>query len=238
VLAGSIALWAAVQFGATVPLSAALNSGFREFRPDLHISTAFNVFAWQLIFVTGLVIGTVGPAESWRALNRRWLVCLSLALLIACAVFKIALYDGGYPAYGANTRWGEMAEWGSKAWLRPAYIFNAAAAAFMLAWLLTQEGSNSNAALRATGGLANTFLNAPFLRLLGRHSLQVYVWHVILVYVVQLFVAQQPMAGELVANLAFVGLVALLAVPAVLRERRKVEEAGKLPSSRPMRITP
>ena len=57
--------------------------------------------------------------------------------------------------------------------------------------------------------------------MIGRHSLYVYVWHVAIVYAVYYFDGRTPELSQLTKTaIAFVG-VALLALPAIWREREK-----------------
>src|SRR3546814_17603596 len=100
------------------------------------------------------------------------------------------------------------------------YLLNFAALAYLLTWLIRVGRASPYAAVRRLGGLLNGLFGLPFLRLLGRHSLQVYAWHVIMVYLMKAVDHGLGPLGEATTRAnAPTGLL-LLATPALIRARR------------------
>ncbi|MFN7027027.1 MAG: OpgC domain-containing protein, partial [Pseudorhizobium sp.] len=74
---------------------------------------------------------------------------------------------------------------------------------------------------RNAAGVLTWIFSLKFLQLIGRHSLYVYVWHVAIVYAVYYFDGRSPELSQMTKTaIAFVG-IALLAIPAIWREREK-----------------
>lgn len=88
------------------------------------------------------------------------------------------------------------------------------------AWLVIAGPQHHRAWVRKlAAGIAWVF-TLPFLQLLGRHSLQVYAWHVLIIYGVNYLDSQvQDMSQLAKTAIAALGIM-LLALPPVYREAR------------------
>ena len=223
-LAGSTLVWAATQLGATAPVTAAVAHGLAQVRPDLALPDAFNLFGWQILFVWGLAAGAA-------AANGR-LTLAALARPEAAALFWLCLAaTAAMAATVVGLRLHHLNEWapGSLAWVVDAYtrkerlgigcLVNFIIFAYPVTWMLA-AGVRARG---ASGALSRAFaavVQLPFLRLLGRHSLQVYAWQVVLIYGVKILDGRLGASSPILNAGLILGCMALLSVPALLRERR------------------
>ena len=60
----------------------------------------------------------------------------------------------------------------------------------LVTWLMVAAPQSPHAILRRISAVLRGICNLWFLRLLGRHSLQTYAWHVVLIYGVRYIDAQ------------------------------------------------
>jgi hypothetical protein len=95
---------------------------------------------------------------------------------------------------------------------------NFAAVAYLLAWTLIAGREAAKPWVRRIAEGLHRLLRLPFLRLLGRHSIQVYSLHVFLIYGVHLIDAQTDPWTEGFKTMVLVAAIAALAVPALCRE--------------------
>ena len=221
--AGCVVLWLAVQFGAHLPLAAAMDR-------MLPLRAYFNVLAWQLIFMTGLMIG-VAMAQGridWDRLFRRdrpELAIIAAVLLLFFAVWRVWSNHFTMPGPIA-LRFHALANRGE---FGVVYLLNFAAAAYVVTWVVRVGPATASASLRSLARLLQQLFNLPFLRLLGRHSLQVYAWHVIMIYLLKAVDHDWGPFDEATKTLIAVTGIALLAVPALILERA----GAALPRLRP-----
>lgn len=75
------------------------------------------------------------------------------------------------------------------------------------------------AVIRRLAAGVTTLFSLRFLRLLGRHSLHVYVWHVAIAYAVFYIDARTPEFSRPVKTAIALVSIALLALPPLWRER-------------------
>lgn len=238
VLIGSGLLWLSAQFGVhrvlTIPLDAwlaqATGAGIRAF---------FNLFAWQLIFIPAMVFGvlTATAQVDWSRVFRPENTLLPWTALLLClffAPFRIALTLDAMPAaiFESFHPFENRADFGL------VYLLNFAAAASGLAWLLIAGPQHRSSWIRNAAAALGWLFGLGFLRLLGRHSLYVYVWHVVIVYVVGVFAYQGVRFGEATKTAIAVFCIALLALPALWRERpggaiHARKAAGQAPQAEP-----
>lgn len=221
VAAGSALLWFVGQLGVhhlvTDPLSGWIASSDGQ-----GIRTGFNLLGWQIVFFSGAAIGALMASEriDWRALLRPDRTLLPWVCLVTCLLLlplRVTTAHGLLPPDLAA----KVATLEIRADFSLIYLVNFTAVALGLAWLLVAGAAHRRPAVRTLAtGLRALFSSGP-LRLLGRHSLHVYVWHVAIVYgVYYLDQASPPFSQGTKTAIALVGL-ALLPLPALWRERGK-----------------
>lgn len=216
---GSAVLWLGVQLGAHIPLADAINGALGHVDEQARLRSAFNVLAWQAVFMSGLVLGALSALGRIRwgdvfRPDRTGLVKLSAALLVFFLAWRLGFTFGLVPddvikrfqAFEVRPEFGLV------------FALNFAALAYAVAWMMIAGPSSDNARIRRVAGWLEALFSLRFLRLLGRHSLQVYAFHVPLAYAVYAIDQHYgPFSEPAKAALALTG-VALLALPALARE--------------------
>lgn len=244
VLIGSGLLWLAAQLGVHHLLTdapdawmkAAAGTGIRAF---------FNLFAWQVVFIPAMVFGvlTATGQVDWTRVFRPDRSLIPWAALLVClffAPFRIALTLGAMPesVFASFRLFENRADFGL------VYLLNFAAAAAGLAWVLIAGPAHPARWIRGLAAGLGRLFGLRFLQLLGRHSLYIYVWHVVIAYLAGLLAFEGPKLGE-AAKIAFaLACIALLALPALWRERpggaldaRRAAGAGR-PPAEPAPVVP
>jgi hypothetical protein len=222
VAVGSVLMWLAVQLGVHLPLADAVNAGLSRLDPELVMRVPFNVLAWQLVFFGAVVMGTLwaqGRIDFDRLFDPRETVLLKAlaTLLLFFMVFRLAFTFELVPE--SVLRRFQVYE--SRPEFGPVSLVNFVALGYVTAWLLI-AGPRSERWPLAWIGRALTFVfNLSFLRLLGRNSLQVYAWHVILVYLVVWLDGYAGPFSEIAKTVIALSGVLAMATPALYLEWRK-----------------
>jgi hypothetical protein len=221
VIAGSVVLWLIVQLGLDMPLGDAAHAvAGRLQSPDI-VRVYFNPLAWQICFVSGLVLGslTVIRQLDWSRLitpQRTLWTWSALAVLGMFAVARLGMTFQLHPAALAARITGldQKEEFGL------IYLINFIAAAYLTAWTLIAGRSVHNRIVRGISDGLDWLLRLPFLRLLGRHSLQVYSLHVFLIYGIHLIDARTPVWTQGVKTIVLAAAIVSLGLLALYREAR------------------
>lgn len=229
VAAGSALLWFVGQLGlhhlVTDPLSAWITSSDGQ-----GIRTGFNLLGWQIVFFSGAAIGALMASEriDWQGLLRPDRTLLPWICLVTCLMLlplRVTTAHGLLPPDVAA----KVATLEIRADFSLIYLVNFSAAALGLAWLLIAGAEHRRPAVRRLATGLRAFFSLGPLRLLGRHSLHVYVWHVAIVYAVYyLDQASPPLSQGAKTLIALVGL-ALLPLPALWRERARPATSARAP---------
>ncbi|WP_294928808.1 OpgC domain-containing protein [uncultured Paracoccus sp.] len=220
VAAFSAVLWVGVQLGLHYPLA----DGARHVLDLVHdgrlLRTAFNVLAWQVVFMSGLVLGALTAAEriDWgKVFDPR-------STALAWAAFTLVLF---FMAIRLGFTFGLMPEemgqkfrsLDSRVEFSFVYLANFMATGYLVAWMVMAGSRAQNGIVRAIGKGMRWIFDLPFLRLLGRHSLHVYVWHVIVIYLLKGFEYHHGPFDEWTKTAIALLAIASLAIPALYRER-------------------
>jgi hypothetical protein len=219
VAVGSLILWMAGQLGLQRLATETVN-GWLMRSDQEGIRTSFNLFGWQIVFFSGLIAGvfTASKRVDWSKILRPEATLIPKLCLAICLFFlplRIASAHDLMPQFLlAKFETMEI-----RADFGPVYLLNFPAVGIGLAWLLIAGPRHHNVYVRRLANGVTRLLSLSFLRLLGRHSLHVYVWHVAIVYIVFYIDQQTPEFSQLTKTLIAVVSVGLLAVPALWRER-------------------
>ncbi|RJF87056.1 hypothetical protein D3874_08485 [Oleomonas cavernae] len=184
VMAISGAIWFMAQIGLQMPLVEAAEAGLASVVPGGTLRAFFNPMAWQLLFVSGLVLGAAAASGRLSADAILGPKHRDLALI---ALGVVALFAGLRIVHGEGALDGALGERFYKLLRREdlslSYVVNFAALGYGVAWILhnAQEATTPRAVALLGRGLRR-FFALPFLVFLGRHSLQVYAFHVIVAY--------------------------------------------------------
>ncbi|MDD3447049.1 MAG: OpgC domain-containing protein [Zavarzinia sp.] len=230
VIAGSLAIWIAAQMGLHLPLVAAVERLVMMADSGAALRAYFNPLGWQLFFVSGAVIGAAaytGQLKTDKILGPQRLGLAMIALGLA-GVFTVIRV-----LHGLSLLDGELGQRFYRLLRREdlslVYVLNFAALGYGVAFLLVNAGSAAvPRAVGFVGRMLHRFFAVPFFAFLGRHSLQVYAFHVLVAYAA---VAIQWYAGPLnewAKSAIVIGAVLSLAIPAQwhsLSQRREQARA-------------
>lgn len=221
VLIGSFIIWLAGQLGLHRLVTEPLN--MLAIGPDEQgVRVSFNLLGWQLVFFTALVAGVLTATKQidWKAIfspERTMFVKAAVAICLFFVPLRFLTANGLLPGF-VMERFGSMevrADFGL------VYLVNFLAVGYLVAWLIIAGPKHENAAVRRIADGVHWVFTLRFLQLLGRHSLQVYVWHVAIVYLVYYIDARTPELSQVTKTIIGVVAIASLALPALWRERDK-----------------
>ena len=206
----SALLWLVAQTGTFDMLQYPLESLLARAGHETNIGIYFDVFAWQVLYVGGLWLG-------WQMADER----LDLTLLqrpemkgVAAVAFvgflALAVFD-----FAVRGEWfgpGYMNVGDERAVLSPIYVIAFVIDLFLIAWLLVAGSDSGNRFVAiAAGGLAWLMTRAP-LMLLGRHSLEVFVAHIVTVYAVAIWSEGREFSALTANTLTLLSLIPLFLV--------------------------
>ncbi|HEX2525886.1 MAG TPA: OpgC domain-containing protein [Geminicoccus sp.] len=234
----SAVCWFAVQLGLVLPMGAAVDRLLGSWDEGLAMRSHFNVFAWQIVFMSGMVMGVLTSTRQieWRNVFRpdqRAVVVAALAFFLFFLLFRVSWTFGILP----EVVWNRFVAVTNRGEFSLVYLLNFVATGYLLAWVMIAGPRSENSRIRKLADLFTRLFSLPFLRLVGRHSLQVYVFHVAVVYLVMALDKHYGPFTELARTLIAITAIASLAVPAWLREtdlrgllRRSTPTGGPTPA--------
>jgi len=220
VAVGSLIVWMAGQLGLHRIVTEPINM-FAVGTDDQGMRAAFNLLGWQIVFISALVLGALTAKNSidWNKVfssERDWVPKAALAVCLFFLPLRVLTAHGWMP----DDLIQRFAAMEVRADFGPVYLINFAAVAVGMSWMVIAGPAHHNATVRAVANGIVWLFSLSFLRLLGRHSLQIYVWHVALIYAVNLFDTAVPDSSQVVRiAIAFV-CIGLLALPALWREEK------------------
>lgn len=222
VLAGSAILWLSMQLGIHLALANGVNALLDAWYDGLTLRAAFNPFAWQILFFIAMVIGALwaqGKVDVGRILDPRRPAPAVIALVIVAffAAWRLAFTFEIVPEVMMRRFW----IFENRTEFSLVFLVNFVALAYLVSWLLVAGPATASRFVRTVAAALNGLFTLPFLRLLGRHSLHVYAWHVLVVYLALWFDGWFGPFGSLGRSAIGLACIPLLAVPAVLSEWRK-----------------
>jgi len=149
--------------------------------PSLTVNLGyFDLLAWQLLFTVGIVLGYLQ-----RVKNINWFPNNSLVVLVVIALLGLfSVHQGFFEIEGLHLYL--YADKPDLGWLR---LLNIALFIYLLAFIIKKS--------------ANSF-NLLGLQFIGKHSLQVFAWHTVLVYL------SGPILFQLRNSDSYVGIILLL----------------------------
>ncbi len=220
----SVLAWMAAQLGlqriVTYPVSDWLAGGAQP--EDQGIRASFNLLGWQVVFFAGLLAGTLTSMKrvEWTRVFDPRKDFIAKAALAVCVFFlplRILTAHGMMPGIVLE-KFGLMEV---RADFGPVYLLNFAAVAYGLAWLLIAGPRHENATIRTIASTLTGLFSLNYLQLLGRHSLQIYVWHVLIVYGVFYIDGRFGEFSNVTKTVITFGSLALLCLLALWRERNR-----------------
>lgn len=232
----SLLLWLAGQLGlqrlVTNPVNEWIMGGDKE-----GIRVSFNLLGWQIVFFSGLVLGVMTATNqiNWSKVfdvQKTWMPKLAAGILLFFLPLRILTAHDLLP----EPVLAKFATMEVRADFGLVYLISFPAAAYLITWLLVVGEKHEHIGVRRAGAALRWVFSLSFLRLLGRHSLHVYVWHVAIVYAVYYIDQRTPEFSQLTKTLIAAIAIMTLAIPALWRERDKWmggdEDKLRVPASR------
>jgi hypothetical protein len=198
----SVALWLAAQWGVGSPAH----------NPSWLQLGGFNILAWQLLFVAGVYFGyrkAAGRGSPLRASRLLLVFSVVLVALLFLVRHKV-LFVGNLKLVDVPT---VLGAW--KSINHPLRLINFAAFAYIL-WYLPRSIDKKLHGLSAF----------RFLRYLGRHSLQVFAWSILVAYTASSFRVSWAALSPAWRTLLAVAAALSLAIPAWLHQRWTLRRAN------------
>jgi hypothetical protein len=185
VMGGSLVLWFVVQVGLPISVVHHIEQLVGAGAPGFKLRTAFNPLAWQIVFVSGLVIGAMvqaGKVDLKRVFpaHRTGPLWLCLGLMALFAYYRLGTNWHFLPEALAR----RATAMDVRNELSLIYLVNFVATGYAIAWLMISGAEASSRIARGFGHGLRTLFAWRFLNFIGKHSLQVYAYHVVLVYLV------------------------------------------------------
>ncbi|THV24754.1 OpgC family protein [Peteryoungia ipomoeae] len=224
VVVGSLLLWMSAQLGLQRLITYPLNEFvIQTTSHDEGLRVSFNLLGWQIVFFAGIVAGTLTSMNKidWQRVftpERSRLAWTALAIVLFFLPLRLATAHGLMPGVVLE-KFGLMEV---RADFGPVYLLNFAAVAYGLAWLLIAGPRHQNARIQKIAAFLTSVFTLKFLQLLGRHSLQIYVWHVLIVYMVYYIDGRTPELSQVTKTMIACVALALLALPAIWRDRERL----------------
>ncbi|MDD1780537.1 OpgC domain-containing protein [Enterovibrio sp. ZSDZ35] len=193
VMALSIAVWLCSGFTETSQLTAVVSFVF----PNANVQPGyFDPFAWQILFTSGAALGYLAQNGSVNWITPARTI---IAALIALTLF--VLHRGSFLGFGFTPdALYQMADKPEIGWLR---LLNILVWVYLVAAIIRHRP---------------TLLEFKALSYIGRHSLHVFSWHVVLSYIVGL--ALFDIRFENYYLIVVFALVATLWIPAWIKEKQ------------------
>lgn len=201
VAALSLTLWFAAQTALPDQAQLPVEGWLAASGAPINLGIYFSVFGWQVLYVAGLWFGWKAAT---RTLDLSWLRLpeaasvfrVMVALWVLLGVFDVLFYTRMLPE--AYNQWVFFNI--DRGALAPVYLVAAANALYLVAWLVIAAPVSGGPVSRRLGaGLSWVMTRAPLV-MLGRHSLTVFVTHVVCVYA--LSVAMQGVDPQSIPDMA------------------------------------
>ena len=219
----SLLLWLAGQLGLQRLITYPLNEWLAGAPDKEGLRASFNLLGWQVVFFAGVIAGSLTSMKriEWKRVfnpEDTFLARMALAICLFFLPLRLMTAHGLMPGMVLE-KFGMMevrADFGL------VYLVNFAAVAYGLAWLLIAGPRHQSPVIRKIAAGLTSLFSLSFLQLLGRHSLQIYVWHVLIVYVVFYIDGRVGELSQLTKTIVAIGSLAILSLPAIYREREKL----------------
>lgn len=220
----SVLLWTAAQLGLHRIVTMPLNEWLAATGPDKEgVRASFNLLGWQIVFFSGVIAGSLTAVNKvdWQQVfdpRKTRLLTVALALCLFFLPLRLMTAHGLMPGVVLE-KFGLMEV---RSDFGPVYLMNFAAVGYLFAWTLIAGPRHENETVRRIAAVITSIFSFRYLQLLGRHSLQIYVWHVLIVYIVFYIDGRSAEFSQFTKTAIAFGCLALLSLPALWRERERL----------------
>ena len=235
VLAGSVALWLAAPVSPFRIVYEVADGFLTGAGVEGRYYQEFNVLAWQIVYVAGLVLGHLTaagrlPLGRIASRNGDLVAAFALAALLVLAFYRNlgALDVGALAAMEAR-----IAPYQSKWLMTDLVLFSTLIEGYLIAWILVRSGRASS----RLGRLPWRIGALPAFRLLGRHSIEVFCTHLLVVFAFGLLADELAVGPNGRSALYVLGFAALFGVALFLDAARRPAAAPSAQVPEPSRRT-
>ncbi|WP_164738172.1 OpgC family protein [Frigidibacter oleivorans] len=229
VLAGSVLLWLFAQTGlpdlAQLPVEAGLDAAGHP----INIGIYFNIFGWQALFCAGLWIGWLSASRRLdlgvlRRPELRPMVWLALGAFLLLLVLDVIAYKGYLPQHWRQLILAPI----DRGNFHIVYVIAFAVDLFLVTWLIVAGPGSGNRGFALAGTALNWLFTRPALIALGKHSLQIFAAHILMVYALSIWAGETDVdaISPMTRNLLLLASLAPLWGVAWLHERVKLRRAA------------
>ncbi|WP_414897122.1 OpgC family protein [Rhodovulum sp. YEN HP10] len=220
IMTTSVALWALAQTGLPTHLLQAIGEATGLDARNIHLGLYFNRFAWQILYVGGLVAGMLLAQERLSPdflhhddARTIFFICLALSATFAITAIRLR-YFNALPQTGF---FGELSY--NRNHFSALRLLNFLADLYVVSWLLIAGRTDRNPFLQAAARALHALASFRPLVFIGQHSLQVFAFHVLLAYAAIFFSLSE--APRLLREIMVLVSPACLLLPAYLHARHR-----------------
>ncbi|MDO9640875.1 MAG: OpgC domain-containing protein [Pseudotabrizicola sp.] len=227
VLVSSVLLWMFAQTGLVDLFTLHAQQLLAGTGHPIKLGIFFNVFGWQVLFFGGLWLGFLTATGKLNLLvlkDRPWTV---VAIMAAMGFVAFALLD-------RLVYWNLVSEEfsvrflakSSRQDLSPVHVINFGFDLFLVTWLLVAGRESGIRVFFWMSNMVHWVFTRPALVLLGQHSLHVFSFHILVVYVAAVIFDAGP-PTELTGSILLILGVLSLWLPAYLNARTQAAKRAR-----------
>lgn len=222
----SLSLWLFGHLGLSQLMGGSADAFMQSHGVDVQFGLFFNLFAWQIIFYIGLFCGyrvSQGrlDLEFLKQPQFEWAFYIALVAFFGLGLFDRAIFD-----FWISDDYSKTFTLGNSRKDFPAiYLFAFLIDLFIITWIFVAGPQSRVAPIRMLADFMHWLFSRRFLVFLGQHSLQVFAFHMLLVYVVEMLLLDRVLP-PILANLYLVGCVLLLYIPAWMHSRYRSRKSA------------
>ncbi|MEI4473708.1 OpgC domain-containing protein [Frigidibacter sp. MR17.24] len=220
-----LGLWVFGQIGTFETLLAAADRALGLDRQGLHLGLYFSYFGWAPLYFGGLMIGAQvasGRFDPLRLREPQWRMVAWVCLAGVIAIFLLKRLSPSPLPLPVE----------SKETFSPLYVFNTLSYLGLFTWLLIAGPVSGSAIVRLAAAALRWIVTLRPLVMLGQHSLQIYAWHVAVLYACLCLLPWTDFS-RLQRDLITLAITASLFLPAWLLSRGKALPPAPSLSSSP-----
>jgi hypothetical protein len=220
----SLGLWMVGQLGLANQAALSTEEFLAGNGLNFKIGLFFNLFAWQAIFFIGLFSGyqlSRGRLnlEWMKTPQFEWAFYVSIVFIVLLGVYDRIIFDFWVSPGFSH----EMLTTHPRKNLTSLYLLAFLFDLYAITWLFIAGGEARFAIVRKLSAFMHWLFSRKFLVFLGQHSLQVFAFHMLLVYFVEVMFEGQDIS-PIMANLYLILCVASLYIPAWLHAQSQARK--------------
>ncbi len=210
----ALAAWFFAQMGLLELVTLWSEETLRAAGAEVNIGIFFNVFAWQLLFFSGLYCGFRHAQGSLdlsvlEAPVYRTVFLVGVVMFLCLGIYDRIVFDNWIsPSFGQSVK--DVTDRGNFSII---YVVAFYLDLFLVTWLLVAGERCGIMWVEVLARAVRWIFTRRFLVFLGQHSLHVFSFHILLVYVIDILLEGRQV-GELQGSIILIAGAASLYIPA------------------------